>query len=433
MRNSAPTPLLRTSAFKQQLRDFDDFGKPTEIFSRRFGGSVVPYFVNEFWTAKQRAANSLHEVSYRACFKPQLPRFFIERLTEPGGRVYDPFMGRGTTLIEAALLDRVPLGCDVNPLSRLLCEPRFSPSTLAAVDTRFSDIPTSPAGPVRQDLLAFYHKDTLDEISALREYLIDRRSSGMFDSIDGWIQMVATTRLTGHSKGFFSVYTLPPNQAVSVESQLRINERRKQIPPRRDVREVVLRKTRTLLAKTSPLIDTSIFDRGQEAVVLTGSADRTPGIESGSVQLVVTSPPFLDVVNYKQDNWLRCWFNDVDSEAVEIWHYKKPEEWQAAMTEVFKELHRVLGNSGFVAFEVGEVRNCSIQLEDLVVPAGIRAGLRAEAIVINDQTFTKTSNCWGIDNLKKGTNTNRIVLFSRPSDSPETGPPRTRVTNPRPR
>ena len=125
MRNSAPTPLLRTSAFKQQLRDFDDFGKPTEIFSRRFGGSVVPYFVNEFWTAKQRVANSLHEVSYRACFNPQLPRFFIERLTEPGGRVYDPFMGRGTTLIEAALLDRVPLGCDVNPLSRLLCEPRF--------------------------------------------------------------------------------------------------------------------------------------------------------------------------------------------------------------------------------------------------------------------------------------------------------------------
>ncbi|MEQ1867469.1 MAG: hypothetical protein ABL996_22765, partial [Micropepsaceae bacterium] len=32
----------------------------------------------------------LHEVSYRACFKPQLPRFFIERLTHPGEVVYDP-------------------------------------------------------------------------------------------------------------------------------------------------------------------------------------------------------------------------------------------------------------------------------------------------------------------------------------------------------
>jgi DNA modification methylase len=64
-------------------------------------------------------------VSYRACFKPQLPRFFIERLTQAGGIVYDPFMGRGTTLIEAALMGRRPYGCDVNPLSAVLGEPHL--------------------------------------------------------------------------------------------------------------------------------------------------------------------------------------------------------------------------------------------------------------------------------------------------------------------
>ena len=83
------------------------------------------------------------------------------------------------------------------------------------------------------------------------------------------------------------------------------------------------------------------------------------------------------------------------------------------MTAVFTELYRILRPGGFVAFEVGEVRNGSIMLEDLVVPAGKKAGLTAEAILINDQTFTKTSHCWGVDNLRKGTNTNRIVLFSR--------------------
>src|ERR1700722_681661 len=89
----------------------------------------VPTFVNEFWTAKQRAASRLHEISYRACFKPQLPRFFIERLTRPGDIVYDPFMGRGTTPVEAALLGRVPFGCDINPLSAVLTHPRFTPPT----------------------------------------------------------------------------------------------------------------------------------------------------------------------------------------------------------------------------------------------------------------------------------------------------------------
>src|SRR6266508_2201633 len=92
---------------KSDLRTFNEFGTATRIVSTRSDdGVAVETFVNEFWTAKQRAAHSLHEISYRACFKPQLPRFFIERLTEGGDVVYDPFMGRGTTLVEAALMGR---------------------------------------------------------------------------------------------------------------------------------------------------------------------------------------------------------------------------------------------------------------------------------------------------------------------------------------
>jgi len=90
--------------FAEQLLAFEEFGKKTiltETTAAIAGGKTlpVPTYINEFWTAKQRAASRLHEISYRACFKPQLPRFFIERLTERGDLVHDPFMGRGTTLI----------------------------------------------------------------------------------------------------------------------------------------------------------------------------------------------------------------------------------------------------------------------------------------------------------------------------------------------
>jgi len=401
------------SALQNELANFCEFGNKTQVFSKEFGSVEVPYFVNEFWTSKQRAAHSLHEVSYRACFKPQLPRFFIERLTKPGDRVYDPFMGRGTTPLEAAFLDRIPHGCDVNPLSKLLCGPRLNPPTLDEVAQRLRLIPTTPSSKVRRDLLAFYHPNTLAEIFALREYLLDRETLGEIDDVDRWIRMVATNRLTGHSSGFFSVYTLPPNQAVSIESQLRINEKRQQTPPRRDVAAIIVKKTRTLLANLVPLVEGCLWDRGKQGILITGQANRTKGIRPGSIQLVVTSPPFLDVVDYRQDNWLRCWFNGIDSDAVEIWHFKKAEEWKDGMQTVLKELKRLLRPGGFIAFEVGEVRNGSILLEDLVVPAGQSAGLVPEAVLINDQKFTKTSNCWGVDNLKKGTNTNRIVLFSQ--------------------
>jgi hypothetical protein len=66
-----------------------------------------------------------------------------------------------------------------------------------------------------------------------------------------------------------------------------------------------------------------------------------------------------------------------------------------------------------VAFEVGEVRNGKILLEDLVMPAAMSAGLKPIAVLINDQEFTKTSNCWGVDNAAKGTNTNRIVILQK--------------------
>ena len=74
----------------------------------------------------------------------------------------------------------------------------------------------------------------------------------------------------------------------------------------------------------------------------------------------------------------------------------------------------MLRPGGHVAFEVGEVRGGRVKLEEAVIPCGIDAGLDPVAVMINAQAFTKTANCWGVANNTKGTNTNRIVLFSKP-------------------
>ena len=64
---------------------------PTVVEDMVIGPVAVPKYTNEFWTSRQRQASSIHEISYRACFKPQLPRFFIDLLTRKGDVVYDPF------------------------------------------------------------------------------------------------------------------------------------------------------------------------------------------------------------------------------------------------------------------------------------------------------------------------------------------------------
>ena len=207
----APGPPA-PAAFEAELAAFDRFGKRTRIVPFPDRGTELPVYVNEFWTSKQRAAHSLHEISYRACFKPQLPRFFITRLTRPDELVHDPFMGRGTTPLEAALLGRRAVGSDLNPLSARLLEPRFDPPELVEVEGRLASFDLERSRVLPEDLLTFYHPATLRRIVNLRGELLGRRSDGRMDRVDRWIQMVATNRLTGHSPGFFSVYTLPPTR-----------------------------------------------------------------------------------------------------------------------------------------------------------------------------------------------------------------------------
>jgi len=415
VRGAAP---LQRQSLHSELENWREFGVVTRKFftPMRWGEEKreIQTFSNEFWTARQRQASSLHEVSYRACFKPQLPRFFIERLTQPGEVVYDPFMGRGTTPIEAALLGRVPFGNDINPLSLTFTQPRLHPPTLPQLEARLREINLSDYDEFPEDLLAFYHPETLRQICALKRHFLGTRGASQATLLDDWLCMVALNRLTGHSPGFFSVYTLPPNQAVSIAAQRKINEKRKQTPPQRDVAKLILRKSKQLLRDVTLETRHTLGRIAEQARFTNSPADATGELPPDSVSLVVTSPPFLDVVQYADDNWLRCWFLGIDPRSVQLTVPKEITTWRDAMTGVFRELYRVVRPRGHVAFEVGEVHGGKTKLEEHVLPCGVAAGLEPVLILINDQKFTKTANCWGVDNMSKGTNTNRIVLFCKP-------------------
>lgn len=409
---SPPRKSIAAEALLAELGQMAEPGRVPEGGKYRRELDALPVFVGEFWTAKQRSGHSLHEVSYRACFKSQLPAFFIERLTRPGDRVYDPFMGRGTTLLEAYLRGRGVAGNDANPLSRALIAPRLDPPSLAEVEARLAEVPLPRVLEETEghELLVFFAPETLSELFGWRRYFQERRERGLFDRVDGWIQMVACGRLTGHSKGFFSVYTLPPNQATYVEAQRKINEKRGQTPEYRDTRALILRKSRQLLRDPLPQRE-GIAD----PLLVCSSADDTPAIPDASVQLVVTSPPFLDVVDYIGDNWMRNWFCMMAPEKQKLWQLKKIDQWKAAMRDTFAELHRVLKPGGHVAFEVGEVRGGSVGLVMESAEAALEAGLEPACIMINSQRFTKTSQCWGVDNNSLGTNSNRILVARRPA------------------
>ncbi len=399
-------PAVSIEKAKAVLSEFVLVNQETSIDKIVLGKDNYTKFVNEFWTAKQRQANSIHEISYRACYKPQLPRFFIDIFTEKGDTVYDPFAGRGTTLIEAALMGRNIVSNDVNPLSVILTKPRLNIPTIDEIEARLDEIEFEQSE-ADIDLSMFFDKKTEYEIVSLKNRLLDSH-------VDNWIRMVSTNRLTGHSAGFFSGYTLPPNQAASPKSQKLINARLEIAPPYKNTKEIILKKSKSLLRNIN-----SKLRRELKTINSTFSSldsRKTSHIQNDSINLTVTSPPFLNIVKYAADNWLRCWFNDIDASEVEsrISLCRTVETWSEIMGSVFDELYRITIPGGWVAFEVGEVNNGKIKLDEHVVPLGLESGFVCAGVMVNSQDFTKTSNIWGVNNMKIGTNTNRIVLFHKP-------------------
>ena len=140
-------------------------------------GTRVPVYEQELWTSKQRQGNAIHEVSYRACFKPQLPAYFINRLTEESDVVYDPFSGRGTTAVEAALLGRRVIANDINPLSAILIRPRLEVPLVADVDKRLRMLKFAANISADIDLSMFYHPHTLFELLGLAQVKISLQLS----------------------------------------------------------------------------------------------------------------------------------------------------------------------------------------------------------------------------------------------------------------
>lgn len=402
-------------SLKKNLDSFLDNSQKTQVDAFKIKNKSIEKYINEFWTSKQRQASSIHEISYRACFKAQLPRFFLKLLTKPDDVIYDPFSGRGTTIIEAGLLKRKVISNDINPLSEILARPRLNIPSINDVKDKLDRIPLNLKFENEIDLSMFYHEKTEREILSLKNYLYERKESREEDDIDRWIRMVATNRLTGHSIGFFSVYTLPPNQAVSPKRQIKINRKRRQKPEYRGVKERIIKKSISLLRNLTMQQKNYLKEISKSAIFLTKDARNTPEINENLVQLTITSPPFLKVVQYSKDNWLRCWFNSINAEVIskKVTMESDVNRWSKMMGSVFKELYRITKINGWVAFEVGEIQKGKIKLEDYIVPEGLNAGFVCKGIVINEQDFTKTSNIWGIKNMESGTNTNRIVLFRK--------------------
>ena len=377
---------------------------------------AIPRHFDEFWTAKQRQMSSLHySNSYRGSYKPELPEYFISRYTKEGDVVGDPFGGRGTTILQAALMNRIGISNDVNPLSERLAYPKVHPVTVEQIAKRLEEIDLSKEVDLsnEEDMSMFYHKDTYKELINLRNYLKTHR-----DDVDRFIEMTAISRLHGHSNGFFSTYSFP-QFSIPKSSQIKINKTRALEPDYRDVKSRILKKAKTTL-KSGGIEELQKISHLHK---FTCSDSRTlHGWEDESVDLIVTSPPFLNQVDYVTDNWIENWFCGIPQESIEDKIVQTPDlhVWRDFVSDTLSALHRVLKKDGLLAMEVGEVKYQGniLNLDEILVNLTCSKKynmdqFRVKEIFVQSQQFTKLANCFRVKNNELGTNTHRIVLMEK--------------------
>ena len=431
--------------------------------------------VGEFWTAQQRQMDRLHYlISYRASFKPELPAYFIDRLCPPGGVVYDPFTGRGTTALQANLMGRPAVGSDINPLAVRISRAKCRPVPVEAVERRLAEVdwdakldldeavaefPNAGAGALSRkqspitldDLLPFYHPDTLRQLLNLRKFLAQseiRNPKSEISDVDAFIELVALSRLHGHSDGFLSVYSFP-QISVPPRGQRRINAQRDQQPEFRPVAQRILRKARRALDGMD-IARVREVARGDRFFVADAGGASNDDLPDGSVDLIVTSPPFLAKADYLADNWLEFWFARIDPRSLRQTLVQTPklDLWREFIGRTMARLARALKVGGHAVIEVGEVEHEGrvVHLDEVIVELaagglheearrdtkkkrgmrnaepGIQSEIRTPKfemhlavveVLIHSQKFTKLANCFNVTNNAKGTNTNRLVVLRR--------------------
>lgn len=403
MRKSAP-PFRKGNKEPAKVADYLCPGPGTGVGPER----------RPAWTALKNDAHSpLHHLcSYMAMFPPWIPHYFIEEYTSPGDTVLDPFSGRGTAPLEACVRDRVGIGNDRNPLGYVLTRAKTQVPYRARIEARIDEIETGydprqvPLRGVPRDVRMVLHPSTSRQLVYLRQQLEWRRRG-----VDAFVTGMLMGILHGNSEGYLSLqmpntFSMSPNYVRNY-----IREHRLKRPPR-DAFELLRRK-----------LDRCYEQPPTRGKAYLADARKMGWIEDGSVDLVITSPPYTRVVKYGAYNWLRLWFLGYRARAVDrnLLCTESMKLYLAFMKEALTEMKRVLASDGLVVLILGDVRSrhdhstanlAELVWRDCAEPLGFRK--ECEPIADRFKEEAKVSRIWG-DRRGQATKVERALIMQPPA------------------
>jgi hypothetical protein len=390
------------------------------------------------WKAQPRLwGHSLHPMcSYLASFPAALAHAFVDRYSRPGDVVLDPFSGRGTAPLEAAVAGRIGVGNDLNPFAHLLTAAKLEPATVAEARTRTvalrlafaagapawldraRAIQADPAGaatPVPAEVAMAFHERTLAQLLFLRASLDHEKP------VDRFLAASVAGILHGKTPSYLS--TLMPNTFSMAPRYVREFAARTNFhSPDRDAFDRLDAKLTRLFRDPPPrAAGIALLGDARDAGTRASAALRGRRLPDRA-RLVLTSPPYLRVVKYGYYNWLRAWFLGFDSKAIDASlddaHKRTP--YLDFLREVLRDLRPALTDDGIAVLVIGDVATDRGRRSDdglglaeqvwaeSAAPEGFRlAGIAADDV----HAHRKMTKLWGRE-AGRATQVDRILVLA---------------------
>ncbi len=365
--------------------------------------------------APRRWGHKLHSLcSYMAMFPPALPRVFIEWLSKPGDVVYDPFSGRGTTVLESLLSGRIALGSDANPLAWILSSAKASPPTKRAVERRLATLCTlarkGDLDQVPNEIRMLFCTSTLRQLMWLRSEICTDSSVDRFLLAVLLGGLHANANSNGRPRGL--TVAMPNTFAMAPRYVRRYIEEHELRPPTIDVVSFLAERVKRfpLPSAGSRLNRAWIHDIRKPIWWPDGAP---------LAKLVFTSPPYLGVMRYAKLNWIRHWLIQSDYRQIDasLFASGSIQKYLSFVRQTLLQCRSVLRDDGVVCLVIGDVRQrgINIRLGEVVARECIDStDLRLVGIVEDRLPVKhKVSRIWG---PKRGqaTKTDRILVLAGP-------------------
>lgn len=339
---------------------------------------------------------------YPARYVPQVPSVLIGYLSSPGETVLDPFCGSGTTLVEAARLQRKPFGIDTNPVAIMMARAKLVPFDrdswiryIGALTYRTGELEVAnskqeswlrEAVPQFDEQATWYHPETLAELACLFDAI--RSTAGDYRVVaEATFSSILRSSSSQQKHWGWICDNVKPAELVY-----------------RPATRLFFDKMKSYSNARQSSYDSGGLDCKLPEVAVTAVGDCAVVLQKEpeeSVDLVVTSPPYFSMTDYVRSQRLTfLWFGwdlyglkKVESGARYKRHRKAAlEQYLSDMGRAFAQISRVLKAGGSCCVVIGESPSRQPYLDDIrdiMVDNSLKIDMRIRRRVATQRTFAE--------------------------------------------